>query len=134
MNQTQENAGSGQELGGQVAHGKGTDQGLGKALFNLRGFYDVPAELWQCRRTTNILEEAFREKRRRTRPVKAPLLMRPVAIELCGVSARGSIKAGVVNPSTKFKQFNCYYPWLRGELPKGNLVCKKTGADFFHGE
>ncbi len=41
-----------------------------KALFNWLGFYDVPPEQWKCMHTTNILERAFREKRRRTRPMK----------------------------------------------------------------
>jgi len=40
-----------------------------KDLFNCLHFYDFPPELWKSIRTTNILERAFREVRRRTRPM-----------------------------------------------------------------
>lgn len=40
-----------------------------KDLFNCLHFYDFPPEMWKSIRTTNILERAFREVRRRTRPM-----------------------------------------------------------------
>ena len=40
-----------------------------KDLFNCLHFYDFPPERWKSIRTTNILERAFREVRRRTRPM-----------------------------------------------------------------
>ena len=40
-----------------------------KDFFNCLHFYDVPPERWKSIRTTNILERAFREVRRRTRPM-----------------------------------------------------------------
>jgi transposase-like protein len=36
-----------------------------KDFFNCMNFYDFSTELWQSIRTTNILERAFREVRRR---------------------------------------------------------------------
>jgi len=42
---------------------------LKKDLFNCLHFYDFPKERWKSIRTTNILERAFREVRRRTRPM-----------------------------------------------------------------
>jgi transposase-like protein len=39
-----------------------------KDLFNCLHFYDFPPERWKSIRTTNILERAFREVRRRTPP------------------------------------------------------------------
>jgi putative transposase len=44
-------------------------QCMKKDLFNCLHFYDFPPELWKSIRTTNILERAFREVRRRTRPM-----------------------------------------------------------------
>jgi putative transposase len=38
-----------------------------KDLFNCLHFYDFPPERWKSIRTTNVLERAFREVRRRTR-------------------------------------------------------------------
>ena len=38
-----------------------------KDLFNCLHFYDFPPKRWKSIRTTNILERAFREVRRRTR-------------------------------------------------------------------
>jgi putative transposase len=40
-----------------------------KDLFSCLHFYDFPPERWKAIRTTNILERAFREVRRRTRPM-----------------------------------------------------------------
>jgi transposase-like protein len=40
-----------------------------KDLFNCLHYYEVDKELWKSIRTTNILERAFREIRRRTRPM-----------------------------------------------------------------
>ena len=40
-----------------------------KDLFSCLHFYDFPPEQWKSLRTTNILERAFREVRRRTRPM-----------------------------------------------------------------
>ncbi len=40
-----------------------------KDLFSCLHFYDFPPERWKSIRTTNILERAFREVRRRTRPM-----------------------------------------------------------------
>lgn len=40
-----------------------------KDLFNCLHYYDFNKELWKSIRTTNILERAFREVRRRTRPM-----------------------------------------------------------------
>lgn len=40
-----------------------------KDLFNCLHYYDFDKELWTSIRTTNILERAFREVRRRTRPM-----------------------------------------------------------------
>jgi transposase-like protein len=40
-----------------------------KDLFHCLHFYDFPPERWKSIRTTNILERAFREVRRRTRPM-----------------------------------------------------------------
>jgi len=40
-----------------------------KDLFNCLHFYDFPPERWKAIRTTNILERASREVRRRTRPM-----------------------------------------------------------------
>lgn len=40
---------------------------LGKDLFSYLRYYDFPEELWKTIRSTNILERAFREIRRRTR-------------------------------------------------------------------
>jgi len=42
---------------------------LKKDLFNCLHFYAFPPERWKSIRTTNILERAFREMRRRTRPM-----------------------------------------------------------------
>ncbi len=44
-------------------------QCMNKDLFNCLHFYDFPPERWKSIRTTNILERAFREVRRRTRPM-----------------------------------------------------------------
>jgi transposase-like protein len=40
-----------------------------KDLFNCLSYYEFDKELWKSIRTTNILERAFREVRRRTRPM-----------------------------------------------------------------
>jgi transposase-like protein len=40
-----------------------------KDLFNCLHYFDFDKELWKSIRTTNILERAFREVRRRTRPM-----------------------------------------------------------------
>jgi putative transposase len=42
---------------------------LKKDLFNCLHYYNFDKELWKSIRTTNILERAFREVRRRTRPM-----------------------------------------------------------------
>jgi putative transposase len=42
---------------------------LKKDLFNCLHYYQYDKELWKSIRTTNILERAFREVRRRTRPM-----------------------------------------------------------------
>jgi len=42
---------------------------LEKDLFHCLHYYSFPEELWRTIRTTNILERAFREVRRRTRPM-----------------------------------------------------------------
>ena len=42
---------------------------LEKGLYNCLHFYDFPEEMWKMIRTTNILERAFREVRRRTNPM-----------------------------------------------------------------
>ena len=42
---------------------------LKKDLFGCLHYFDFDKELWKSIRTTNILERAFREMRRRTRPM-----------------------------------------------------------------
>ena len=42
---------------------------LEKDLFHCFHYFSFPKELWRTIRTTNILERAFREVRRRTRPM-----------------------------------------------------------------
>ena len=42
---------------------------LEKGLYNCLHYYDFPEEMWKKIRTTNILERAFREVRRRTNPM-----------------------------------------------------------------
>ncbi len=42
---------------------------LEKDLFHCFHYFSFPRELWKTIRTTNILERAFREVRRRTRPM-----------------------------------------------------------------
>jgi putative transposase len=42
---------------------------LEKDLYHCLHYYQFPKELWKTLRTTNILERAFREVRRRTRPM-----------------------------------------------------------------
>ena len=42
---------------------------LKKDLFGCLHYFDFDKELWKSIRTTNILERAFREVRRRTRPM-----------------------------------------------------------------
>jgi len=45
------------------------DRCMKKDLFNCLHYYELDKELWKSVRTTNILERAFREIRRRTRPM-----------------------------------------------------------------
>jgi len=40
-------------------------------LEELRSFLAVPAAHWKTERTTNVIEHAFREVRRRTRPMSS---------------------------------------------------------------
>ncbi|HHT9119323.1 MAG TPA: transposase [Candidatus Hypogeohydataceae bacterium YC41] len=42
---------------------------LEKDLYHCLHYYQFPKELWKTLRTPNILERAFREVRRRTRPM-----------------------------------------------------------------
>jgi len=42
---------------------------LEKDLFHCLHYFRFPQDLWRTLRTTNILERAFREVRRRTRPM-----------------------------------------------------------------
>ncbi len=42
---------------------------LEKGLYNCLHYYDFPEEMWKKIRTTNILERAFREVRRRSNPM-----------------------------------------------------------------
>ena len=56
-------------LGTETRNGNGTLFLLEKDLFHCLHYYRFPEELWRTIRTTNILERAFREVRRRTRPM-----------------------------------------------------------------
>jgi transposase-like protein len=40
-----------------------------KDLFACLRYYDLPPDKWKTIRTTNVLERAFREVKRRTRPM-----------------------------------------------------------------
>ncbi len=42
---------------------------LEKGLYNCLHYYDIPEEMWEKIRTTNVLERAFREVRQRTNPM-----------------------------------------------------------------
>src|SRR3989449_6216954 len=59
-------------LGGPLAKAATTGGGLrGARLGELLSFFSVPQSHWKKVRTTNVIERAFREVRRRTRPMSS---------------------------------------------------------------